>query len=575
MKRYLLVVGTPLEDEVIGKLIADRYWVVSPNFVLERHPEKPPDLPETIPSWLKPYLKLSPYRQHIPKVYGYLPHGKEERWLLEYETFASGIQEKLEQGKFLCKLEEVWQGAAAIRQLNWLLQISQLWQPLQVQGVVKTLINPELVRVNGPIIQLQQLEPDETELTLKDLGNLWSNWQDTAHSEIRLFFQQLCQQLRKGDLTSSEGLRQQLEEGIAQVARSRQYEYNIATASEAGPSRNQNEDAYYDPEKGSQQPEQALAMVCDGVGGHQGGEVASKLAIEQVRQHLKMGKQESPETIITEIEKAVSLANDVISDQNDTEHRYGQQRMGTTLVMALADRHEMYLTHVGDSRIYWITYGGCYQLTLDDDLASRQTRLGHMLYREALQQPSAGALVQALGMSSSQLLHPTTQRLIIDEESVFLLCSDGLSDNDLVELYWEEEILPILTEGKDLKKVSQRLINLANRLNGHDNVTVSLVKCSVSASGEEPLNATFEESSHSQTPQKEISSQETARFTAPAKKKKKKGLGLLVLVMALVMTGIGVAYWAFPEIHEFWRKWQDNSQPIGNPLDYSRSNSVP
>lgn len=559
MKRYLLVVGAPLEDGVIGKLIADRYRVVSPNCVLETHPEKPPHLPETIPSWLKPYLKLSPYRQHIPKVYGYLPYGNEERWLLEYETFASSLQEKLEQGQFLFKLEEVWQGATAIRQLNWLLQISQLWQPLQVQGVVKTLINPELVRVNGPIVQLQQLESDDSELTLKELGNLWSNWQEAAHPEIRLFFQQLCQQLRKGELKHSEELIGQLEKGIAQVARSRQYEYHVATASEAGPSRNQNEDAYYDPEKESQKLESTLAMVCDGVGGHQGGEVASKLAIEQVRQHLNGQNPASPETIMTEIEKAVSVANDVISDQNDSEHRYGQQRMGTTLVMALADHHEMYLTHVGDSRIYWITYGGCYQLTLDDDLASRQTRLGHMLYREALQQPSAGALVQALGMSSSQLLHPTTQRLIIDEESVFLLCSDGLSDNDLVELYWEEAILPVLTEGKNLTKVAQQLINLANRFNGHDNVTVSLVKCSVSASGEDPTQL--------KTSQKEASSQPTLPVTAPAKTKKKAGLRWFVLLLVLVIGGLGVAYWGFAEVRQSWREWQDNSQPVGNPWE--------
>ncbi|MFP4253406.1 MAG: PP2C family protein-serine/threonine phosphatase [Halothece sp.] len=559
MKRYLLVVGTPLEDGVIGKLIADRYRVVSPTWVLETHPEKPPILPETIPSWLKPYLKLSPYRQHIPKVYGYLPHGNEERWLLEYEPLASRIQEKLEQGQFLCKLEEVWQGTPAIRQLNWLLQISQLWQPLQVQGVVKTLINPELVRVNGPIIQLQQLEPDKTEITLKDLGNLWSNWQETAHPEIRLFFQQVCQQLQKGEFRDSESLSQQLEKGIAQIARSRQYKYHIATASEAGPSRQQNEDAYYDTETESQKPSQALAMVCDGVGGHQGGEVASKLAVEQVRQYLNGQKPASPEAIITKIENAVSVANDVISDQNDTEHRYGQQRMGTTLVMALADHHEMYLTHVGDSRIYWITYGGCYQLTLDDDLASRQTRLGHMLYREALQQPYAGALVQALGMSSSQLLHPTTQRLMIDEESVFLLCSDGLSDNDLVESYWEEEILPILTEGKDLKQVTQRLINLANRLNGHDNVTVSLVKCSVSASGEDPTQLKAD--------QKEASSQPTLPVTAPAKTKKKAGFPWLLLLMGLVMGGLGVAYWELAQVHQSLQEWQENWKPMETPSE--------
>ena len=566
MKRYLFVVGPPLDSGVVGQLIANRYWVVTPKLVLETHPEKPPHFPHTVPRWLKPYLKLTPYGPQIPKVYGYLPETNEERWLLEYDNFASNLQERFEQGQFLSKLEEVWESASAIRQLNWLLQISQLWQPLQVQGVVGTLINSELLRVNGPVLHLQELEIDQTPVTLKELGVLWSQWQDTVRLEIQSFYQQLCQELRHGELKSSEGLIEQLEQGLKQVVGSQQRHYEIATASDTGPNRSHNEDAYYQPNSSVKEnsSEKALAIVCDGVGGHQGGEIASHLAIEQLLQYLKKVNEQSPQEIIAELEQAVSLANDVISEQNDSEHRYGQQRMGTTLVMALADEYKMYITHVGDSRIYWITNQGCYQLTLDDDLASRQTRLGHMLYREALQQPSAGALVQALGMSSSQLLHPTTQQLIIDEDSVFLLCSDGLSDNDLVELHWEAEILPILTEGKDVKMVAQRLISLANDLNGHDNVTVSLVKCSVSESGENSLTATFEELTQASSNQKTISSQQTAPVTASAKKKKKQRLQWVILLIVLMMSGFSIAYWGFAEVRQSLQEWQDNLEMMKN-----------
>jgi protein phosphatase len=153
--------------------------------------------------------------------------------------------------------------------------------------------------------------------------------------------------------------------------------------------------------------------------------------------------------------------------------------MGTTLVMAFAQAQEMYAAHVGDSRIYWITPHSCHQVTVDDDLASREVKLGYLLYRDAIQYPNAGALVQALGMSSATNLHPTVQRLIIDQDCVFLLCSDGLSDYDRVEQYWDSEILPLLRGEKNVTAVGESLLQLANQKNGHDNSTIALVYCRV------------------------------------------------------------------------------------------------
>jgi protein phosphatase len=139
----------------------------------------------------------------------------------------------------------------------------------------------------------------------------------------------------------------------------------------------------------------------------------------------------------------------------------------------------MYAAHVGDSRIYWITAHSCHQVTVDDDLASREVKLGYLLYRDAIQYPNAGALVQALGMSSANNLHPTVQRLIVDQDCVFLLCSDGLSDYDRVEQYWDSEILPLLRGEKNVTAVGESLLQLANQKNGHDNSTIALVYCRV------------------------------------------------------------------------------------------------
>jgi len=487
--------------------------------------------------------------------------GKESQvWLLEYETFSSRVQAQFAQGKFLPPLNEVWQQGTATRQFNWLWQIAQLWQPLQVQGVATTLINPGLVRVNSGIIQLQELEFDETEVALNDLGQFWSTFVSESQPETQSFLEQLCHRLIAGKLDSSERLVNHLEEGLATTARLQSRSYQIAVASDAGPSRSHNEDAYYQQQNPlpSRSHQTALAIVCDGVGGHYGGEVASNLVIQNLHQQLKKNLQEASNSrnLTEQIEKAVSSVNHLICQENDASHRRSQQRMGTTLVMAFAHNHEMYVTHVGDSRVYLITRGGCCQLTLDDDLASRQTRLGHMLYREALQQRSAGALVQALGMNASHILDPTTQRLIMDEDCVFLLCSDGLSDNGLVELYWEQEILPILEEQTDLNRVAQRLIHLANTLNGHDNVTVSLMKCEVEPSLQQPVALTFSEATEGPDDQE----QQPTAFPLPVRKKQQGGASLLLLILALMMGGMSLAYWHLPAVGQAFDQFRRNVQ---------------
>jgi serine/threonine protein phosphatase PrpC len=232
----------------------------------------------------------------------------------------------------------------------------------------------------------------------------------------------------------------------------------------------------------------ALAIVCDGIGGHEGGEVASHLAIDSLREQVEKlpsaPDKWNPTSLSQELENAVCVTNDLISRQNDSEHRSDRQRMGTTLVMARTCAHEIYITHVGDSRVYWVTRQNCHQVTQDDDLASREVRLGYALYRNAVQNPAAGSLVQALGMAPSVALHPTVQRFVLDEDCVFLLCSDGLSDNDRVEQYWQTEILPILEGQVDLRTAGTRLLEIANTQNGHDNTTIALVHCQVTRSNE-------------------------------------------------------------------------------------------
>ncbi len=517
LKRYLRAVGENLTAYKPGNFLVslqkgqqDRYLVKRQRIVLDTRPgQSSEDVLEDIPPAVEPYLKLVAHRLHVPQVYDVVPVGKDgDIVLLEQAAIETASNGSVD---LLPALTSQWSQANAIRQLNWLWQIAQLWLPLSRERVASSLTEPQILRVEGSLVRLLELIPDSrsrSTSTLAQLGQLWMQWVPTAaQPELRQFLSQLCQELISGQTKSSEQLLAQLDGALQTFGRQQTRQVTIATLTDQGPSRQRNEDSCYPPSgtqtdvslvaqpaaQGQQTAPIALAIVCDGIGGHEGGNVASGLAIEATQQqvlHLQVTPQHwNPQHIITTLEAAACAANDLISQRNDRERRQDRQRMGTTLVMALAHAHELYLAHVGDSRAYRITRTGCYQVTLDDDVASREVRLGYALYRDALRQPIAGSLVQALGMSSSASLSPTVQRFVLDEDCIFLLCSDGLSEFDRVEQNWETEIAPILDGTIDLTTASQRLITIANTQNGHDNSTVALVHCRVTQT-KAPLDPT-------------------------------------------------------------------------------------
>ncbi|MGD1714154.1 protein phosphatase 2C domain-containing protein [Hydrocoleum sp. CS-953] len=485
-KHYLWAIGEGSKTYRPGEMIAERYQVQHGRILLDTQPHKMPDLPEEIPGEIEPYLKLFPYRLHIPQVFGLVSvaanKGTKAIWLLERGPINSGT------GSLMPEIATAWKDATPMRQLNWLWQIAQLWQPLNVQKVGSSLLNPENLRVEGQLVRLVELQPDEKSVTLQQLGRLWQKWASSANPAVGKFLKQLSQQMMAGKVQNDDILITQLDKALEALGRSQVRSVHITTATDTGPNRSHNEDACYPPSKTvmSYPPSpKTVAIVCDGIGGQDRGEEASQLAIKVLYQQLqKIPENGEPLTVTTKLEEFACVANDAICECNDNEERHGRQRMGTTLVMAIAHLHQLYITHLGDSRAYWITPSRCHQVTLDDDIATRQVRLGYSLYGDAIKQAASGALVQALGITSSISLHPTVQRFPIDEDSIFLICSDGLSDKDRVEEYWQTEILPLL-EGKiDIATVRDRLIEIANTKNGHDNVTVALVYYQVKSKGQ-------------------------------------------------------------------------------------------
>ncbi|OPF14435.1 protein phosphatase [Microcystis aeruginosa KW] len=492
VKRYLWMMGDWVRTYYhVGELIDNRYLVKQPQIVLDTKPAQAPQAPDEPPSWISLYLKLLPFHLHIPQVYGYIPSPDErlnmDIWLLEYGTIPLDETGELIYPELLPTLAEVWSQASDLRQIHWLWQMAKLWYPLQRKAVVSSLLNPSLTRVNNQLLQLLELSKDEaTAPNLRDLGALWAGLMPTAAANIQDFLASLTQELESGDLDRPESLIAILDYALQHYGGGQERSYEIFTRTDTGPLREHNEDACYPPTNQAitlAHGQNPLAIVCDGIGGQEGGEIAAQLAIEtlprEINRSATTDMEVYPDSHSLVLEQAIRVTNDLISQRNDQESRQDRQRMGTTLVMAFAQAQEMYAAHVGDSRIYWITAHSCHQVTVDDDLASREVKLGYLLYRDAIQYPNAGALVQALGMSSANNLHPTVQRLIIDQDCVFLLCSDGLSDYDRVEQYWDSEIVPLLRGEKNVTAVGESLLQLANQKNGHDNSTIALVYCRV------------------------------------------------------------------------------------------------
>ncbi len=230
-----------------------------------------------------------------------------------------------------------------------------------------------------------------------------------------------------------------------------------------------------------------LYILCDGMGGHAGGEVASRLAAQTLTdyfaEHWPQPPSNSPpsalpsEAVMTE---AVQLANQAIYEVNEKESRAGHERMGTTLVLLLLQNTEAVVAHVGDSRLYQHTRRiGLRQITTDHEVGQREIQQG-IPHDIAYGRPDAYQLTQALGPRGKEDLRPSISYLSFSEDTLLLLCSDGLSDNNLIEDHLDSHIDPLLRGKKELETGVNDLIDLGNEVNGHDNISAIAIRLKVS-----------------------------------------------------------------------------------------------
>lgn len=247
-----------------------------------------------------------------------------------------------------------------------------------------------------------------------------------------------------------------------------QFSLQLCGLTDTGRAREHNEDAIaWDADHG-------LAVLADGMGGHNAGDVASRLCIEQLLASLvpalsgplRLRANKGVSKQATLVRRAVNGANAAIFA--NAAANPDRQGMGTTLVLALFYRDRVVVAHVGDSRVYRLRGRRLEQLTADHSLVRALLEKGVISPEEVDNNPYSHVITKAVGIRDR--VTAEVQELETRAGDVFLLCSDGLTD--LVDDATIEDTL--VTAAGNWAAAAQRLVDLANGRGGRDNISVLL-----------------------------------------------------------------------------------------------------
>lgn len=210
---------------------------------------------------------------------------------------------------------------------------------------------------------------------------------------------------------------------------------------------------------------ECLAILCDGMGGHRAGEVASALACETIANfYLETNDLYDETSIRIWLYQAIMKAHHTIYEEGQKDSEL--EGMGTTVVAVLVKEQHVYISHVGDSRAYTYSDHELKQLTKDDTLVNALLSAGTISKEDALFHPQKNVLLQAVGVSDA--IQPSF--LSMEYEGMLLLCSDGLYNS-----LFDEQMIDILKQDTDLENICDQLIKEANVYGGKDNIGIILI----------------------------------------------------------------------------------------------------
>jgi protein phosphatase len=238
------------------------------------------------------------------------------------------------------------------------------------------------------------------------------------------------------------------------------------SVTDTGRARRNNEDAVALDEAGR------IAVLADGMGGYNAGEVASQMAAERVRSELAdrlrpLGATPEDDDIRKAMIEAVDAANRAVYDAATSTAEYAG--MGTTLVVAVYRGEKLWLGHIGDSRAYRFRNGQLEQVTRDHSLLQEQIDAGLITAEQAAYSMHKNLVTRAVGVDEVVDLevhdHP------VEPGDVLLMCSDGLSD-----MLADEQIAQLLRTNDSLTDAGTMLVQAANAAGGRDNIAVVLAR---------------------------------------------------------------------------------------------------
>lgn len=240
----------------------------------------------------------------------------------------------------------------------------------------------------------------------------------------------------------------------------------VLASSDKGRVREQNEDYYYVSDKNK---DLGIYMLADGMGGYEGGEIASRLAIDAARRYIEDHFDEIPhdnkENILKLIRDSMEYANTVVFDIAKQSEEL--KSMGTTLEICLIYNNRAYIGHIGDSRIYRIRGQFIRKLTTDHSYVETLVKDGTITKEEAKHHPKKNMLMKALGCL--EFAEPDVMVKNFQKGDIIVMTSDGLT-NMVEESTIHETII------NNFENSDKLLIDIANNAGGVDNITVVIIK---------------------------------------------------------------------------------------------------
>lgn len=218
--------------------------------------------------------------------------------------------------------------------------------------------------------------------------------------------------------------------------------------------------------------ENKIFVVADGMGGHNGGDIASQMAVKLLPEFLVKNLSKDPVVLLTE-----SIAESNRAIKNFGENNPELAGMGTTIVSFYFKGQNIYIGNVGDSRAYLINQKRIFQLSKDHSLVQEKLNYGVYNREQAALDPQKNVLVRTVGFEEDVEVDIFVYK--VNRNDIFLCCSDGLhgkiSDEDIVYIINQQIPDPSIATQADADKVIKTLIDLANENGGQDNITAILV----------------------------------------------------------------------------------------------------